>query len=206
MSDTTTAENANEPRLITETGLDQRVADIIEPVIVPMGYQLVRVRMSGQNGMTLQIMAERTDGTMTVEDCEEISKAISPVLDVEDPIDKAYHLEVSSPGIDRPMVRKSDFFRWQGHLLKCETSVLVDGRKRFRGKIVSVDDDGFRLERDQVAYGEEPVVVIPFTTLSEARLILTDDLIRDALTADKKAKAARAANENFEDEDSPIEE
>jgi ribosome maturation factor RimP len=162
--------------------------------------------MSGQNGMTLQIMAERTDGTMTVEDCEEISKAISPVLDVEDPIDKAYHLEVSSPGIDRPMVRKSDFFRWQGHLLKCETSVLVDGRKRFRGKIVSVDDDGFRLERDQVAYGEEPVVVIPFTTLSEARLILTDDLIRDALTADKKAKAARAANENFEDEDSPIEE
>lgn len=206
MSDTTTAENAHEPRLITETGLDQRVAEIIEPVIVPMGYQLVRVRMSGQNGLTLQIMAERTDGTMTVEDCEEISKAISPVLDVEDPIDKAYHLEVSSPGIDRPMVRKSDFFRWQGHLLKCETSVLVDGRKRFRGKIVSVDDDGFRLERDQVAYGEEPVVVIPFTTLSEARLILTDDLIRDALTADKKAKAARAANENFEDEDSPIEE
>ena len=206
MSDTTTAENAIEPRLITETGLDQRIADIIEPVIVPMGYRLVRVRMSGQNGLTLQIMAERNDGTMTVEDCEEISKAISPVLDVEDPIDKAYHLEVSSPGIDRPMVRKSDFFRWQGHLLKCETSVLVDGRKRFRGKIVSVDDDGFRLERDQPAYGEEPVVVIPFTTLSEARLILTDDLIRDALTADKKAKAARAANENFEDEDSPIEE
>jgi len=206
LSDTTTAENANEPRLITETGLDQRIADIIEPVIVPMGYRLVRVRMSGQNGLTLQIMAERNDGTMTVEDCEEISKAISPVLDVEDPIDKAYHLEVSSPGIDRPMVRKSDFFRWQGHLLKCETSVLVDGRKRFRGKIDSVDDDGFRLERDQPAYGEEPVVVIPFTTLSEARLILTDDLIRDALTADKKAKAARAANENFEDEDSPIEE
>ena len=206
MSDTTTAENANEPRLITETGLDQRIADIIEPVIVPMGYRLVRVRMSGQNGLTLQIMAERNDGTMTVEDCEEISKAISPVLDVEDPIDKAYHLEVSSPGIDRPMVRKSDFFRWQGHLLKCETSVLVDGRKRFRGKIVSVDDDGFRLERDQPAYGEEPVVVIPFTTLAEARLILTDDLIRDALTADKKAKAERAANENFEDEDSPIEE
>ncbi|MEI2300096.1 ribosome maturation factor RimP [Ensifer sp. MJa1] len=206
MSDTTAAENANEPRLITETGLDQRIADIIEPVIVPMGYRLVRVRMSGQNGLTLQIMAERNDGTMTVEDCEEISKAISPVLDVEDPIDKAYHLEVSSAGIDRPMVRKSDFFRWQGHLLKCETSVLVDGRKRFRGKIVSVDDDGFRLERDQPAYGEEPVVVIPFTTLSEARLILTDDLIRDALTADKKAKAERAANENFEDEDSPIEE
>lgn len=206
MPDLTNADNGNEPRLIVETGLDQRVAAIIEPTLVGMGFRLVRVRLMNQNGATLQIMAERNDGTMTVQDCEAVSTAISPVLDVEDPIDKAYHLEVSSPGIDRPMVRKSDFFRWQGHLLKCETSVLVDGRKRFRGKIVSVDDDGFRLERDQVAYGEEPVVVIPFTTLSEARLILTDDLIRDALTADKKAKAARAANENFEDEDSPIEE
>ncbi|MBP1871292.1 ribosome maturation factor RimP [Ensifer adhaerens] len=206
MSDPTTAENELEPRLITETGLDQRIADIIEPVLIPMGYRLVRVRMSGQNGMTLQIMAERNDGTMTVEDCEAISMAISPVLDVEDPVDKAYHLEVSSPGIDRPMVRKSDFFRWQGHLLKCETSVLVEGRKRFRGKIVSVDADSFQIERDQPAYGEEVTVTIPFTTLAEARLILTDDLIRDALTADKKAKAARAANENFEDEDSPIEE
>ncbi|MGK9200419.1 MULTISPECIES: ribosome maturation factor RimP [Sinorhizobium] len=201
MSDTTTAENTNEPRLITETGLDRRVADIIEPVLVDMGFRLVRVRMSGQNGLTLQVMTERNDGTMTVEDCEEVSKAISPVLDVEDPIDKAYHLEVSSPGIDRPMVRRSDFIRWQGHLVKCETSVMVDGRKRFRGKIVSVDEDGFRLERDQPAYGEEAAVSIPFTALSEARLILTDELIRDALTADKKAKAARAANENFEDED-----
>ncbi|MDX0639214.1 ribosome maturation factor RimP [Sinorhizobium medicae] len=205
MSDTTTAENANEPRLITETGLDRRVADIIEPVLVDLGFRLVRVRMSGQNGLTLQVMTERNDGTMTVEDCEEVSKAISPVLDVEDPIDKAYHLEVSSPGIDRPMVRRSDFIRWQGHLLKCETSVLVEGRKRFRGKIVSVDEDGFRLEPDQPAYGEEAGVTIPFTALSEARLILTDELIRDALTADKKAKAARAANENFEEEDRDIE-
>ncbi|WP_042775853.1 ribosome maturation factor RimP [Sinorhizobium fredii] len=205
MSDPTAAEIANEPRLITETGLDRRIADIIEPVMVQMGFRLVRVRMSGQNGLTLQIMTERNDGTMTVEDCEDVSKAISPVLDVEDPIDKAYHLEVSSPGIDRPMVRKSDFVRWQGHLMKCETSIMVDGRKRFRGKIVSVDEDDFRLERDQPAYGEEAMVAIPFTALSEARLILTDDLIRDALAADKKAKAARAANQNFEDENSDIE-
>ena len=205
MSDPATAETANEPRLITETGLDRRIADIIEPVLVQMGFRLVRVRMSGQNGLTLQIMTERNDGTMTVEDCEEVSKAVSPVLDVEDPIDKAYHLEVSSPGIDRPMVRKSDFVRWQGHLMKCETSIMVDGRKRFRGKILSVDEEGFRLERDQPAYGEEAVAAIPFTALSEARLILTDDLIRDALAADKKAKAARAANQNFEDEDSDIE-
>ena len=118
MSDTTATENTQEPRLITETGIDRRIADIIEPVLVPMGYQLVRVRLTSQNGATLQIMAERTDGTMTVQDCEAISTVISPVLDVEDPVDKAYHLEVSSPGIDRPMVRKSDFSRWSGHLIK----------------------------------------------------------------------------------------
>ena len=201
MNDTTQAENtAVEPRLIVETGLDRRVADIIEPTIEQIGYQLVRVRLSAQNGATLQIMCERPDGTMTVEDCEQVSMAISPVLDVEDPIDKAYHLEVSSPGIDRPMVRKSDFSRWLGHLLKCETSILVDGRKRFRGKIVAADENGFTLERDQPAPGDEPVVVIPFTALAEGRLILTDELIRDALAADKKAKAAQAANQNDEED------
>ena len=201
MSDTTHTENtAVEPRLIVETGLDRRVAEIIEPTIEQIGYRLVRVRLSAQNGSTLQIMAERPDGTMAVEDCEKVSMAVSPVLDVEDPIDKAYHLEVSSPGIDRPMVRKSDFTRWLGHLLKCETSILVDGRKRFRGKIVAADETGFTLERDQPAYGEEPSVVIPFTALAEGKLILTDELIRDALTADKKAKAAEAANQNDEDD------
>jgi len=199
LSDVTNADNTNEPRLIVETGLDQRVAAIIEPVLVGMGFRLVRVRLLNQNGLTLQIMTERNDGTMTVEDCEEVSTAISPVLDVEDPIDKAYHLEVSSPGIDRPMVRKSDFQRWIGHLVKCETSILVDNRKRFRGKIAAVDADGFTIERDQVAYGEEPRVTIPFSTLAEAKLILTDDLIRDALRADKLAKA-EAANQNEADD------
>ncbi|ENN84430.1 hypothetical protein RHSP_22496 [Rhizobium freirei PRF 81] len=200
MSDVTNADNTNEPRLIVETGLDQRVAAIIEPVLVGMGYRLVRVRLLNLNGLTLQIMTERNDGTMTVEDCEAVSTAISPVLDVEDPIDKAYHLEVSSPGIDRPMVRKSDFQRWIGHLVKCETSILVDNRKRFRGKIVAVDADGFTIERDQLTRGEEPLVTIPFSTLAEAKLILTDDLIRDALRADKLAKA-EAANQNEADED-----
>jgi ribosome maturation factor RimP len=186
-----------EPRLITETGLDRRIAEIVEPVAIDMGFKLVRVRMMNQNGLTLQIMAERADGTMTVTDCEALSQAISPVLDVEDPVDKEYHLEVSSPGIDRPMVRVSDFTRWQGNLLKCETSILVDNRKRFRGKIAEVTADGFVLERDQAAYGEEPRVTIPFTALAEAKLILTDDLIRDALRADKLAKA-QAANQNEE--------
>ncbi|MGB3812138.1 MAG: ribosome maturation factor RimP [Shinella sp.] len=200
MSDTTQTENATvEPRLIVETGLDLRVAEIIEPTIEQVGYRLVRVRLLAQNGATLQIMCERPDGTMTVEDCEQVSMAVSPVLDVEDPIDKAYHLEVSSPGIDRPMVRKSDFTRWLGHLLKCETSILVDGRKRFRGKIIATDENGFTLDRDQPAAGEEPTVVIPFTALAEGKLILTDELIRDALAADKKAKAAEAANQNDED-------
>ena len=188
-----------EPRLITETGIDARVASIIEPTVVEMGYQLVRVKLSGQNGLTLQIMAERPDGIMTVRDCEKLSMAISPVLDVEDPIDKAYHLEVSSPGIDRPMVRKSDFTKWIGHVVKFETSVMVEGRKRFRGKISGVSEDAFVLERETPAKDEEPLVTIPFSALSEARLILTDDLIRDALKADKAAR--EAANENFESED-----
>ncbi|WP_017966460.1 ribosome maturation factor RimP [Rhizobium leguminosarum] len=199
MSDMTNADNELEPRLITETGLDQRLADIIEPVLVGIGFRLIRVRMLNQNGATMQVMAERNDGTMSVQDCEEVSMAISPVLDVEDPIDKEYHLEVSSPGIDRPMVRKSDFVRWQGHLVKCETSILIDNRKRFRGKIVEAGGDGFTLERDQVAYGEEQKVTIPFTALSDAKLILTDDLIRDALRADKLAKA-QAANQNEADD------
>lgn len=199
MSDMTNADNELEPRLITETGLDQRLADIIEPVLVGFGFRLIRVRMLNQNGATMQVMAERNDGTMSVQDCEEVSMAISPVLDVEDPIDKEYHLEVSSPGIDRPMVRKSDFVRWQGHLVKCETSILIDNRKRFRGKIVEAGADGFTLERDQVAYGEEQKVTIPFTALSDAKLILTDDLIRDALRADKLAKA-QAANQNEADD------
>ena len=188
-----------EPRLIVETGIDARVAQIIEPVIMELGYQLVRVKLSNQNGLTLQVMAERPDGTMTVNDCEAISMAISPVLDVEDPIDKQYNLEISSPGIDRPMVRNGDFQKWQGHIIKCETSVMVEGRKRFKGKILDVNDDGFVLERDQIGYGEEPQVAIPFASLAEGRLILTDDLIRDALKADKAARAA--ANQNDADDE-----
>ncbi|RFC68601.1 MULTISPECIES: ribosome maturation factor RimP [Mesorhizobium] len=186
----TTAETdiAGDDRIIRESGIDARVAAVVEPVLRGIGFRLVRVRLFGQNGLTLQIMAEREDGTMTVEDCEEVSRALSPALDVEDPIEKAYHLEVSSPGIDRPLVRKSDFTAWIGHLVKMETSVMVAERKRFRGRIVSVDDAGVLIERDQASYGDEPSVKVPFEAISDARLILTDDLIRDALTADKKAR------------------
>ncbi|MCO5064131.1 MAG: ribosome maturation factor RimP [Rhizobiaceae bacterium] len=182
------ADIAGDDRIIRESGIDARIAAIVGPVLRGIGFRLVRVRLFGQNGLTLQIMAEREDGTMTVEDCEEASRALSPALDVEDPIEKAYHLEISSPGIDRPLVRKSDFTAWAGHVVKMETSSLVAERKRFRGRIAAVGEDGVTIERDQASYGDAPTVVVPFEAIAEARLVLTDDLIRDALKADKKAR------------------
>ena len=181
-------------RIIRETGLDAKVASIVEPVINTLGFRLVRVRLSGLNGQTLQIMAERPDGTMTVEDCELLSRTVAPVLDVEDPLSGKYHLEISSPGIDRPMVRKSDFTNWAGHVAKLETSIVHEGRKKFRGRIVIDEvapDDSVVIESDQISYGNEPVVRIPFDLISDARLVLTDDLIRDALRKDKAAREGR---------------
>ncbi|TYR29781.1 ribosome maturation factor RimP [Mesorhizobium microcysteis] len=189
-------------RLIRETGIDARVAAIVAPVLSAIGFRLVRVRLSGQNGLTLQIMAERLDGTMDVEGCEEVSRAVSPVLDVEDPIEKAYHLEVSSAGIDRPLVRKSDFEAAVGHLVKMETAVMVAERKRFRGKIAATDEDGLTIERDQASYGDEPVVRVPWDAIADAKLILTDDLISETLKKDKQAKKMRVeAEADVQDED-----
>lgn len=205
MTGISASENTGDDRIIRETGIDARIASIVEPVLRAVGFRLVRARLFGQNGLTLQIMAEREDGTMTVEDCEAASRALSPALDVEDPIEKNYHLEVSSPGIDRPLVRKSDFAAWTGHLVKIETSVLVANRKRFRGKIAESDEAGVTIERDSASYGDEPVVRIPFEAIAEARLVLTDDLIRDALTKDKKArqeaKKRRGEPDDAEDEE-----
>ncbi|MDP3898957.1 MAG: ribosome maturation factor RimP [Mesorhizobium sp.] len=181
-------------RIIRESGIDARVASIVEPVIAAVGYRLVRVRLTGQNGLTLQIMAERPDGTMTVEDCETVSRAVSPALDVDDPIEKAYHLEVSSPGIDRPLVRQTDFVNWIGHLVKMETAVMVAERKRFRGRIASADETGVTIDRDVPGYGDEPSVRVPFEAIAEARLILTDELIREALSKDNQAKKAARKN------------
>jgi ribosome maturation factor RimP len=183
-----TAGMIEDDRIIRESGVDARVASVIMPVLKGIGFRLVRVRLSGQNGLTLQIMAERDDGTMTVEDCEEVSRAVSPALDVADPIEKAYHLEVSSPGIDRPLVRKSDFVAWTGHQVKMETSILVTDRKRFKGKIAEAGENDVLIERDVPAYGEEPSVRVPYDSIAEARLVLTDDLIRDALSKDNKAR------------------
>ncbi|WP_439502251.1 ribosome maturation factor RimP [Aminobacter ciceronei] len=198
-------EQTGDDRIIRETGIDARITLIVQPVLRAIGFRLVRIRLSGQNGLTLQIMTEREDGTMTVQDCEEVSRAVSPALDVDDPIEKAYHLEVSSPGIDRPLVRKSDFGNWIGHIVKMETSVMVADRKRFRGKIAEVDEESVLIQRDQAAYGEEPTVRVPFEAISDARLILTDDLIRDALSKDNQARK-EARKRRGEAEDAPEDE
>lgn len=200
---TSANETEQDDRIVRESGVDARVAVLIQPLLRSMGFRLVRVRLSGQNGLTLQIMAERLDGTMTVSDCEELSRAVSPLLDVEDVIDKAYHLEVSSPGIDRPLVRRADFAAWAGHVAKLETSVLVADRKRFRGRIAAAAEEGVTVERDQPGYGEEPSVLLPWETISDARLILTDDLIREALAKDKQARKKRRGKDDDAEGDEP---
>src|SRR5919199_711380 len=131
----------DEPRIVTETGLGARVARIAEPVARDLGYRIVRVRVSGRDGCTVQIMAERPDGDMSIDDCASLSRALSPALDVEDPVDRAYRLEISSPGIDRPLVRRSDFERWTSHEVRVELEAPLAGRKRFRGPILGVEGD-----------------------------------------------------------------
>src|SRR5712692_3772313 len=179
-----------EPRLIAEQGVAARVAAIVEPVLGGMGYRLVRVKISGLDGCTLQIMAERADGTMTVEDCEAVSRALSPVLDVADPIERAYRLEVSSPGMDRPLVRRSDFERHAGHRLKVELAVAVAGRRRFRGVLLGVEGECARIRREDAAAGESGEVLLRFEDMAEAKLMLTDALIAESLRRGKAAERA----------------
>jgi ribosome maturation factor RimP len=171
----------SEKRLITENGVAARVTAIIEPVVEDLGFRIVRVKVTGTNGCTVQIMAERPDGTMSVDDCETVSRAISPVLDLEDPIGRAYYLEVSSPGIDRPLVRAGDFERWAGHEVKIEMAVPVAGRKRYRGTIRGVAEGRVAVELPDVKEGEDPVVHLTLADLGEARLVLTDELVRESL-------------------------
>ena len=187
-------QNETEPRLIVEPGLPARVAAIAEPVVESLGYRLVRVKISNAEGCTVQIMAEAPDGSMTVEDCETVSRALSPVLDVADPIERAYRLEISSPGIDRPLVRRSDFERFKGHLVKIEMKIPVNGRKRFRGQLAGAEGGAARIIRDDAAQGEEAEVLLPIEDMSEAKLVLTDELVTQALRREKAAKReARAA-------------
>ena len=194
-----------EPRLIVDPGVSARVAAIVEPVIEGLGYRLVRVRVSSSEGCTVQVMAERADGTMTIDDCEICSRALSPLLDTADPIEREYRLELSSPGIDRPLVRQSDFVRYAGNFIKVEMAVAVEGRKRFRGQLLGAEGNVARIQRDDARAGETGDIMLPIEEMAEAKLVLTDALIADALRRSKQAERQLAAlNDNHPaDEKSP---
>ena len=167
--------------LVAKTAMDRRLAAILTPVIEGMGFELVRVRLMTGKSMTLQIMAERPDGGIEVDDCAAISTMVSATLDVEDPIEDAYTLEVSSPGIDRPLTRLKDFDTWEGYEAKLETSELIDGRRRFKGILAGTEDDEVLVDI------EEGTIGLKFDWLTDAKLVLTDDLIRDVLRQRKHA-------------------
>lgn len=167
--------------LIAKAAIDRRIAEIITPVIDDMGFEVVRVRLMTGKESTLQIMVQRPDGTIEVDECAQISTAISAVLDVEDPIVDVYTLEVSSPGIDRPLTRLKDFDQWKGFEAKIETEELIDGRRRFKGELAGIDGDEVLIDI------EEGTIGLKFDWLSDAKLVLTDDLIRDVLRGRKDA-------------------
>ena len=197
------AELLAEPRLVVEPGVAARVSAVASPVLQQLGYRLVRIRISGEAGCTVQIMAERPDGSMQIEDCEVISRALSPVLDIADPIDRAYRLEISSPGIDRPLVRRSDFARFAGHLVKIEMAVARQGRKRFRGTLSGVEGDAVRLHRDDAPAGEAADVLLTMEDIAEARLVLTDELIAESMRRGKAAERELKRNLGLEPEPAP---
>jgi ribosome maturation factor RimP len=180
-----------EARFIRETGVAAEIAALIEAPLNDLGFQLVRVVISGRNGTTVQVMAERPDGTMTVEDCAFVSRNISPLLDAHDPIKGHYTLEISSPGIDRPLARASDFDAWAGYEARIETRELVEGRKRFRGLLQGLEGDNVILSLSADEGGSR--ASLPIDEIAEARLVLTDDLIRETLRRVKKAAAAEGA-------------
>ena len=177
--------------LIAKTHLDQRLAEILTPVIEGLGFELVRLRLMSGKTMTLQIMAERPEGGIEVDECAEISTAVSAVMDVEDPIEDNYTLEVSSPGIDRPLTRLKDFDRWDGYEVKIETTEMIDGRRRFKGNLVGTEGDEVLIEI------EEGTIGLKFEWLSDAKLVLTDELIREML---RQRKAAGIVDETQFDE------
>ena len=177
-----------EPRLITEIGIPARIAAIVTPVLTELSFRLVRVRVSGKDdGTTVQIMAERADGSMSIEECEELSRTLSPVLDTADPIASAYRLEISSPGLDRPLVRRSDFERHVGEIVKIELAQPLDRRRKFRGTLVAAGADGATVRIDDAA-ADDAGAALPYTAMSDARVVLTDALITAALRRSKQAE------------------
>ncbi len=187
-------------RFIKESGRAAQIAEIIEPSIADLGYRLVRVELMGRaDKQTVQIMAERASGEFTIEDCETISRQISPLLDAFDPIDEAYQLEVSSAGIDRPLVRRSDFEDWAGYEVKIELKELLDGRRRFRGTIEGFTDGEIRIEVDLDQLGRQ-VLGLPVELVETARLVLTDELVRESLRRSKKAQSDSSSETEIESE------
>ena len=169
--------------LIAKAAIDRRIAEIVQPVIEDLGFELVRVRLMTGKESTLQIMAQKADGSIEVDECATISTAVSAVLDVEDPILDAYTLEVSSPGIDRPLTRLKDFDLWEGNVAKIETTELIEGRRRFKGVLAGTEGDEVLIEIEE---GAEAVTIgLKFDWLSDAKLVLTDDLIREVLRGRK---------------------
>ena len=173
--------------LIAKASIDRRIAEIVTPVVEDLGFEVVRVRLMGGKSKTLQIMAERPEGGIEVDDCAAISTAVSATLDVEDPIEDQYTLEVSSPGIDRPLTRLKDFAAWKGYEAKLETDEMIDGRRRFKGVLEGAEGD------EVLIAIEEGTVGLRFDWLTDAKLVLTDDLIRDVLKTRKDAGAVDEA-------------
>ncbi len=183
--------------LIAKTAIDRRLAEIVTPTIEGLGFELVRIRLMGGNTKTLQIMADKPEGGIDVDDCGKISVAVSAVLDVEDPIEDQYNLEVSSPGIDRPLTRLKDFDVWKGYEAKIETGELIDGRKRFKGVIAGTEGDEVLVEI------EEGTIGLQFDWLADAKLVLTDELITEMLRQKKATETVdQAAFDSIEEETS----
>lgn len=165
------------------TPLEDTVTALCTPVIEAAGFELVRLRISGARTKTLQVMAERPDGTMSAEDCAALSRALSPALDEADPIDDKWVLEVSSPGIDRPLTRLKDYDRWQGFAAKLELTQVVEGQRRFRGVLAGVEEGDVLIDLD----GEDETALIPFDMIASGKLMLTDELITESLRRSKAA-------------------
>ncbi|RDE09363.1 ribosome maturation factor RimP [Pelagibacterium lacus] len=189
---------AHTRRYIRESALEARIAGIVEPVAQSLGYDLVRIRVTNDNGCTLQIMAEDETGRFTIDDCEKLHNDLNPILDLEDPIDREYHLEISSPGIDRPLVRARDFAAWAGHEAKVELSDMVDGRRRFRGEIVGADEETFSIRLPDAPAGTEPVHTLPLALLADAKLVMTDKLLEEA-------RQRQADDPDYDDSDEDVE-
>lgn len=171
--------------LIAKTAIDRRLAEIITPVIEDLGFELVRVRLQGGKTATLQIMADRPEGGINVDDCAEISTAVSATLDVQDPIEDNYHLEVSSPGIDRPLTRMKDFESFEGYEARLDLNQPIDGRKRFKGTLAGTEGTEVLINIDD--QGATHTIGLDFDLLADAKLVLTDELIKEMLRQKKEA-------------------